>query len=207
MVTARRDHWEKAWQDRDATTTSWFQDLPVQSLALMDAIGTQPSDPIIDIGGGQSRLVLALVQRGHHDVSVLDIAQSALTGLDVDLTATLGRHRVTMITSDILDWQPGRMYAVWHDRAVNHFLTSPTDRAAYVELARRAIRAGGHLILASFAPDGPDKCSGLTVHRSDADSLAAEFSEHFDLVSVHHEVHQTPWQAAQSFHYLVLKRR
>lgn len=207
MVTSSQRHWEKSWDGRDPATTSWFQQVPTQSLALISTTGSALSDAVIDVGGGESSVTLHLLKRGYSDITVLDIAPCALDALDASLVEAQGRHSVTMVACDVLDWRPGRTYAVWHDRALNHFLTDPADRAAYVVLAATAVRPGGHLILASFALDGPEQCSGLPVYRSDAMALATEFAETFDLVSVHYERHQTPWGASQSFHYLVLTRR
>lgn len=207
MVSDNAGHWEKAWAGRDPATTSWFQAVPAQSLALISASGVAPSDPIIDVGGGESTLTLHLLERGYRDLTVLDIAPSALDALDAALVTAQGHHSVAMVATDVLMWRPGRAYGLWHDRAVNHFLTNPADRAAYVAIAATAVRSGGHLVLASFALDGPEQCSALPVHRSDAEILAAEFADAFAVVSIHREAHETPWGAAQSFHYLLLQRR
>jgi SAM-dependent methyltransferase len=207
MVSAAKAHWDGVWGDRDPTTTSWFQEVPATSLALIDALKTAPDEPIVDVGSGTSPLAQELASRGYRDITVIDIAAAALALLDRQLHEHLGDHAIKLVVTDVLAWEPDRAYGLWHDRAVNHFLTDPVDRAAYAALASRSIRSGGYLVLAAFALDGPEQCSGLIVRRSDAETLTAEFSADFDLVEVHNEFHETPWHAKQSFHYLVLRRR
>lgn len=206
-MSTTRSHWDAVWADRDPASVSWYQAEPSVSLGLIAALAVDRADPIIDVGGGMSSLTTSLVRTGHRDLTVLDIAQAALDALDASLRAEHGSHEVRLVHADVLDWQPARSYRLWHDRAVNHFLIDAEDRRRYVELAGATVSSGGHLLLASFAADGPDECSGLPVHRADDAALAAEFDASFDLARIRHELHRTPWQTTQSFHYLLLRRR
>ena len=206
-MTSVRAHWDAVWAGRDPTTVSWFQEQPARSLELIAAAGVDRDDAVIDVGCGTSPLVVRLAELGYGKLAVLDIAQTALDRLDAALVGRLGAHDVRLVCADVLAWQPDGPFALWHDRAVNHFLRQASDRRRYVDVATAAVRPGGHVVLAAFAPDGPERCSGLHVHRADPAALAAEFSPAFDLVSVTREHHSTPWHATQSFHYLLLRRR
>jgi len=206
-VSSTRTHWEQVWLDRDPATNSWYQDTPTRSLELVRLAGVGPDDPIVDIGGGCSALAITLSGLGYEDLTVLDIAQGALETLDRRLIFEFGAHAVRLLRTDVLSWRPDRPYRLWHDRALNHFFSDPVDRQRYVDLAAATITRGGHLVVAAFAPDGPDTCSGLTVHRRYPEGLAAEFAEAFDLVRITRELHETPWQATQSFQYVLLQRR
>src|SRR5205814_10594884 len=142
--------------------------------------GAIKNSAIIDIGGGTSRLVGSLVERGYEDVTVLDLSAAALASA----RSRIGDQadRVEWIAADVTIWEPSRAYDIWHDRAAFHFLTEPNDQAAYVARLRGALRVGGHAIIATFAPDGPERCSGLPVSRYDANSLGAKLGDGFDLI-------------------------
>ena len=201
------EHWETVWSTRDRDALSWYQEDPSVSLDLIDACGMSPDDAIVDVGGGASVLAARLLTGGHRDVTVVDIASAALRALDALLVAEIGpEHGAHHVCADLLRWKPDRQYLLWHDRAVNHFLTADADRRRYAELVTQTVPTGGHLVLAAFAPDGPDRCSGLPVHRCNPADLAGDFDE-FELLDVVHEQHVTPWQSTQSFHYLSLRRR
>jgi trans-aconitate methyltransferase len=161
--------------------------------------------PIIDIGGGASVLADELLDAGFADVSVLDIAGQGLTASK----SRLGDHarEVHWIVSDVLTWTPPRTYGLWHDRAVFHFLTEPEDRAKYRSVLQRAVRPGGAVIMATFAPEGPERCSGLPVQRWSAEGLAAELGAEFELVQSAREEHETPMGAVQAFTWCRFKRR
>lgn len=202
---SRAEHWGQVYTTKDDTAVSWFQDEPHLSLALIKATGLGPGAAVIDIGGGASRLVDRLLATGYSDVTVLDIAASALTKVATRLGEAAAR--ASMIAADITTWTPPRRYAIWHDRAVFHFLTETADRAAYHAALLSGTQTGSAVIIATFAPDGPEKCSGLPVCRYGADALAAEFSDHFDLVEAATEPHRTPGGTIQSFQYVRLQRR
>jgi SAM-dependent methyltransferase len=199
----RAQHWETVYSTKGDEELSWFQHAPAMSLALIRRIHPTPRSAI-DVGGGQSGLASELLRLGVEDVSVLDISSSALErarkrlGQDAD--------RVRWIVGDALEARDLRVH-LWHDRAVFHFLTDEEDRRRYVAAASTSVLPGGHAIIATFAPTGPEKCSGLLVRRYDADALAAEFADGFTLVESATETHATPWGKAQDFTYALLRRR
>ena len=196
---SRHDHWEKVYTSKGESEVSWFQETPAPSLELIERVGAEQSSGIIDIGGGASRLVDNLVSRGYQDVTVLDLSEAALASA----RSRIGdrANRVTWIAADVTTWEPSRTYDVWHDRAAFHFLTEPNDQAAYVVRLRRALRVGGHAIIATFAPDGPERCSGLMVSRYDANTLAATLGDGFDLIDARRHDHATPWGSLQKFQF------
>jgi len=202
---SRQAHWEEVYTAHDETEVSWFQDDPAPSLELIELTAPGQYTDIIDIGGGASRLADRLLARGHRHLTVLDISQAAL-----DLACLrLGRRasEVQWITADVTEWPPSRVFDIWHDRAAFHFLTDPADRAAYVARLNEALRPGGHAIIATFAEDGPEKCSGLPVSRYDAEGLARELGEAFKLVKSRRHDHATPSQATQRFQFSVFQKR
>jgi SAM-dependent methyltransferase len=201
---SRQHHWEKVYTTKGEIEVSWFQETPGLSLELIELVGAKPSSAIIDIGGGASRLVDHLIARGYEDVTVLDLSAAALASA----RSRMGDRadRVNWIAADVTIWQPSRTYDVWHDRAAFHFLTEPNDQAAYVARLRRALPVGGHAIIATFAPDGPERCSGLPVSRYDANALAATLGEGFELIDTRRHDHTTPWGAAQKFQFSTFRR-
>jgi SAM-dependent methyltransferase len=201
----RERHWERIYDTRRPERLSWYQPYPAVSLELIEGLGPARDAPIVDVGGGASTLVDELLRRGHTDLTVLDISADALGVARRRLGASA--DRVRWEHTDLLDWAPGRRYAIWHDRAVFHFLTDPADADAYRALATASVAAGGHLILATFAADGPDHCSGLPVARYDPDRLAARFAPAFAPVADRREHHRTPTGAEQRFTWLVLCSR
>ncbi len=201
---SRREHWEHVYAERSPLEVSWYQREPVLSLRLIDHCEPGPDTPIIDVGGGASTLVDHLLARGHTDITVLDLAQSALDAAAERLgDAGAGVH---WEQADITAFEPSRHYGVWHDRAVFHFLVDPEDRARYRAAAEAALPAGAHLIIATFGPEGPEKCSGLPVARYDAPSLATELGSAFERLETRHETHQTPGGAEQAFGFHLFRR-
>ena len=205
-MTGRHDHWQQVWSTRAPTDTSWYQDDPAISLALVRGV-SGPHDAVVDIGGGVSPLVVRLAEAGYRDLTVVDLAEAALAALDDVLANAMGDHHVQLVATDVLAWRPGRTFRVWHDRAAFHFLVDEADREAYAALAADSVESGGHVVLAAFAPDGPEQCSGLPVHRTDAAAIADLFAPAFTLVAETDEHHLTPWQSAQHFQYVVLRRQ
>ena len=199
-----KQHWDEVYAQKAEDAVSWFQPRPEASLALIAAAGLKPDDPIVDIGGGTSRLVDHLLAAGHKDVTVLDVAAAALE----KSRARLGKQaeRVHWIVADITRWRPERRYRLWHDRAVFHFLTEAADRAAYRRALEAGLAPGGHAVISSFALDGPERCSGLPVQRYSPETLAAELGAGFNLLEQHQEEHRTPAGKLQRFQYSVFAR-
>ncbi|MFC3227401.1 class I SAM-dependent methyltransferase [Marinibaculum pumilum] len=200
----RRDHWRRVWRQKQPQQTSWYQAEPEISLALIDAAAPALDRPVIDIGGGASLLVDALLARGHGDVTVLDIAPEAFDHARARLGAAAAR--VQWISADITTWQPSRRYALWHDRAVFHFLTGAADQAAYGRALEAGLAADGQAVIATFASDGPEKCSGLPVRRHDPASLVAALGGGLEVLEVRREAHPTPAGMRQSFLWCRLAR-
>jgi len=201
----RKQHWEDVYTNKQPTDVSWFQPRPEISLALIEASGIAHDAAIIDMGGGASRLVDCLLDAGFSDVSVLDIAGAALRHAQQRLGER--SSRVNWIEADATSFAPPRQYALWHDRAVFHFLTEAADRAAYRQRLAQALQPGGHLIIATFALDGPTVCSNLPVQRYSPETLGAELGDEFDLVETRTELHITPARKEQRFVYCRFHRK
>ena len=199
MSASRKTHWEHVYETKEPTDVSWFQPVPEQSLQLIRATGIAATDPVIDAGGGASTLVDNLVADGFSDVTVLDISAAALERSRVRLGNVA--DSVKWIVSDVTEFEPDRRYALWHDRAVFHFLTEAADRDSYVEVVRRTLRDDGHLVIATFGPEGPLRCSGLDIRRYDVEDLQQYFGTHFELRQHEIEDHRTPGGAVQQFLY------
>ena len=193
-------HWERIYTEQAPDAVSWYRPHLEKSLALIEQVAHHRSASIIDVGGGESTLVDDLLARGHENITVLDISQAAIDTNRKRLEAAA--KQVTWIMADITTVElESSVCDVWHDRAVFHFLTTVSDRAAYVRQVARAVRRGGHVIVSTFGPEGPVKCSGLDVVRYDAESLHQEFGEHFHLVESYKELHHTPFGTVQQFLY------
>ena len=206
MITSRSAavaHWATVWHDRDPDTVTWFQpDLSVSRRLIARAGGATSS--IIDVGGGASRLVDHLVDAGYRDVTVLDIAASAL-----DAARERLGHRadpVCWIDADVTEVEFERTFDIWHDRAVFHFLIDPDDRGRYLANLRHALPVGGHLVLSTFGPDGPEQCSGLPVRRYDLESMGATLGDCYELVTHEFELHVAPSGATQQFLSALFRR-
>ena len=201
---SRKSHWETVYTTKGENEVSWFQRNPSPSLELIDLAGPTPASAIVDIGGGASRLVDGLVARGFKRVTVLDISEAALDAAK----ARLGERasQVEWIVADVTKWHPAQAFDIWHDRAAFHFLTDAADRSAYVARMKQAVKPGGHVIIGTFALDGPEKCSGLPVNRYDAASLAGELGEGLELVDSRRHDHSTPWNSAQRFQFCIFRR-
>jgi SAM-dependent methyltransferase len=197
-------HWERVYATHSSDDVSWYEPEPVTSLRLVEAAARSIRDAIIDVGAGASRLVDRLLDDGFSDVTVLDVSSGALD----ETRARLGARAssVTFVVGDVLTFAPDREYGVWHDRAVFHFLTTDADRVRYVELAGRAVRPSGKLVIGTFAEDGPTHCSGLPVCRYAADELATAFAPAFALVRHDREEHVTPSGATQPFTWTIFER-
>ena len=204
-MSDRSSHWETVYSTKAENQLSWFQESPAISLELIKATGANKDAAIIDIGGGASRLADALLSDGYRRLAVLDLSGSALAAAKRRIGSS--SDKIDWIVADVTTWTPARSYDVWHDRAAFHFLTAPSDRSAYVDRLRRAVVAGGHVIIATFALDGPEKCSGLPVQRYDGKSLAKELGSEFELVETRGDAHVTPWDSTQSFQFSRFRKR
>lgn len=191
-------HWDKIYGNNASDKVSWYRPHLEQSLALIEQAGARPSTSIIDVGAGESTLVDDLLARSYSNLTVLDISQAAIAATKKRLGEEA--DQVLWLVGDITkaELQPGA-YDLWHDRAVFHFLTSVSDRSAYVRQVIRSVRRGGHVIVSAFGPDGPTHCSGLDVVRYDAESLHAEFGASFRLISSSRDLHRTPFGTTQQF--------
>ena len=200
-----KDHWEKVYTTRATDAVSWFQPHADTSVGLIKATGAALDASIIDVGGGASTLVDDLLALGYTNLTVLDLSAAALAAARQRLGGKASRVR--WIEADITRANlPEREFDIWHDRAVFHFLTSPEERAAYVQAVFRAVKPGGHVIVATFAEDGPNQCSGLPVMRYRPDELHAEFGEAFALLKHEKEEHHTPSGTVQQFVYCYCRR-
>ena len=200
-----KTHWQRIYETKAPTQVSWYQEHARYSLQFIQNTGAQKTDHIIDIGAGASTLVDDLLVAGFQQISVLDVSETALQ---------LARQRlgpraanVTWIEADITQVNlPRQTYDVWHDRAVFHFLTQATDRQRYVAAVQQSVRKGGHVIIATFAPDGPEHCSGLEVMRYSPENLHGEFGSGFELVDSTYETHHTPFGKEQKFIYCYCRK-
>jgi SAM-dependent methyltransferase len=197
-------HWQSVYAQKSPISVSWYQAAPVLSHALITAVAPSRDARIVDVGGGASTLVDALLASGYTALTVLDLAPAALAHARERLGASAST--VTWLAADILTAAlPAAAYDVWHDRAVFHFLTSSHAQAEYLAQLRHALRPGGHVVIATFAEDGPLRCSGLEVARYSARELHELFGNEFRSVSDHREVHTTPGGASQTFTYCVFQ--
>ena len=193
-------HWDGRYA-AGVESVSWFQADPAASLELIGEYA-DPSCSVVDVGGGASRLVDALLGLGYRDLTVVDVSPAALRASH----DRVGNAPVAWVATDIRDWQPTRAFDVWHDRAAYHFLAEIDDQQAYWQLVRDSVAPGGHVVLGTFAPDGPQTCSGLPVVRYSAADLAESMGEGFSAVASRVEEHLTPAGAAQSFQWVVAER-
>jgi SAM-dependent methyltransferase len=193
-------HWEAVFNSKAPDAVSWYRPHLEVSLELIARCAPGRSASIIDVGAGESTLVDDLLARGYEQISVLDVSKTAVEGTK----KRLGRaaERVNWIVGDITEISlPPQAFDVWHDRAVFHFLVDPVQRHSYVQSVLQAVKPGGYVIVSTFGPDGPTKCSGLEVMRYDAEALHGEFGGRFRVEESSKEMHRTPWGTAQQFVY------
>jgi SAM-dependent methyltransferase len=200
-----RAHWERAHTERTADQVSWYEPLPQRSLKLIQATKLDHDASILDVGGGASSLAARLLATGYTDLTVADISPVALAHAQTELGASAAR--ITWIEADIRTHDFGRCFDLWHDRAVFHFMVNPADRNRYLDVLHKTLRPGGHLILATFGPQGPTQCSGLPVDRYGADDVQRILGDNFELLSSTLATHRTPSGRSQQFHYAHLLRR
>ena len=201
----KKTHWETVYETKPADSVSWFQPHAEKSLEIIQATGQNKHAALIDVGGGASTLVDDLLNLGYDNLSVLDLSAAALKVAQDRLGAKAAT--VNWLVGDITTVSlPANAYDIWHDRAVFHFLTEEADRRAYVAQVMRSVRPNGHIIIATFAEDGPEKCSGLPVMRYSPEALHQEFGRGFQLVSQDKETHHTPFGTDQQFIYCYCRK-
>ena len=204
-AASRQAHWDKVYNTKRENELSWFQENPAPSLDLIAKAAATSASSVIDVGGGASRLVDALVERGFRDVTVLDLSDAALMAAKARLLSRA--EQVQWVVADVMEWEPQRFaYDIWHDRAAFHFLTEECDRVAYVARLTKGVKPGGHAIIATFAPDGPERCTGLPVQRYDAESLRGVVGDAFELIETLRHEHRTPWGSDQHFQFSLFRR-
>lgn len=196
-------HWNAAYAQGE-TTRSWFETEPVMSLRMPDAAGVSADASLVDIGGGTSRLVDRLLARGHDDLTVVDVSDAALGIAERRLGPDAAR--VHWVSADICSWSPGRVFDVWHDRAVMHFLTAAADLGHYLRTLTAATGPGAVAVFGCFAPDGPTHCSGLPVVRRDPGDLAEVLGAAWSLTAADRELHPTPGGTVQPFTWAAFAR-
>ena len=195
----RKSHWEEVYRDKSPLEVSWYQSEPDLSLRMIRATQLPCDAAIIDVGGGASVLVDRLYEQGYHRLAVLDISARALDSA----RQRLGSHaeNILWFEADVTAFKSPQTFDLWHDRAVFHFLTNPADRKRYVDVLKRTLKPGGHLVMAAFAIGGPQQCSGLDIVQYDAAKLLRELGDGFHLHEEATEVHNTPSGKAQQFAY------
>ena len=196
-------HWQHVYEEKAPDEVSWFEADPATSLALIDAADLSPGAAIVDVGGGASRLAAALVRRGYEDVTVADISAPALE--QARLVAGPEAERIEFVEADVTDGLE-RTFELWHDRALLHFMVDAGERRAYLDALDTGLRPGGHLIVATFGPAGPTRCSGLPVVRYGATDLAELLGGGYELLRQETVEHTTPGANTQQFVYALFRR-
>jgi trans-aconitate methyltransferase len=194
--------WDGAYTSKSPAERSWTQDSPTESLGFITPLQLPTNTPIIDVGGGSSHLVDALLERKFTNITVLDISSAALA----EAKARTNSEIVHWTVADITRWNPPQQFGLWHDRAVFHFLVDSEQQQDYLKTVKHGTQSGSYIVMATFAPDGPEMCSGLPVRRWAADELANFFTKDFSLLKTERNLHTTPWGSTQSFTWLVLRR-
>jgi SAM-dependent methyltransferase len=192
-------HWQRVYRERRLQEVSWYEPVPEASLELIEEAALARDAAILDAGGGASNLAGHLLRVGYTDITVADISEAALRHSREELGPDA--ERITWLQTDLRTHGLGRRFDLWHDRAVLHFMVDPADRAAYLDTLRDAVRPSGHLIVATFGPEGPAQCSGLPVDRYSAAELAALLADDFELLSSRLLLHRTPSGTTQQFLY------
>ena len=200
-----KSHWEEIYDTKSPTEVSWYQTRPSLSLEIIESTGIEKGQGIIDVGGGASLLVDCLLDAGYEDLTVLDISERSL---EVS-KARLGDRRddVKWFVEDVREFHPSRRLHLWHDRAVFHFLTDEDDQRKYVEVLKESLASGSFVVIATFAIDGPTRCSGLDVVRYDAETLSSRLGSGFEQIGQYNESHYTPGGKEQKFNYFLFKRK
>lgn len=203
------EHWDSVYRTKAAEALSWHAPRLETSLEWIERAAPDRAAAVLDVGGGVASLAGDLLASGYENLTVLDLAPAAIERARAELRGRMGdgADRVRWIVGDVLTLElPAAAWDLWHDRAVFHFLTRPEERAAYVRQVERALGPGGRVVMATFGPEGPERCSGLPTCRYDAAGLQREFGSGFAVVRSAVVEHRTPWGAAQPFLYCSMER-
>jgi len=200
-----KSHWENIYDKKGDEEVSWYQEVPITSLELVNKYSASKEDKIIDVGAGNANLIIELVDKEYSNLSALDISKNALKRTKNKLGSKA--EKISWIVSDILEYKSDEEFTIWHDRAVFHFLTKEEDIKIYSDLMSDKIKKGGVLILATFSKEGPLKCSGLEISQYNKEGLIDIFGEDFELLESFTENHITPFETNQDFIYTVWRRK
>ena len=200
MTISKKDHWENIYDSKAINEVSWYQPIPKTSLNFIESCSLQRNSPIIDVGGGDSFLSDYLLKRDYEDISVLDISSNAIERAK-KRQGELSK-KINWIVSDVLDFSPTKEYAVWHDRAVFHFLRDEKYIKQYINILLQSLAQKGNLVLGTFAEDGPTRCCALDVKRYSFQNFENLLSEHFTIIKTQHVIHKTPFETEQSFNFI-----
>jgi len=203
-MSDRKEHWQTVYETKLTDQVSWYQPMPNPSLDALARFHAMPDQSLIDIGGGSSSLAAELLRAGWRDLTVLDISDAALSQARRALGAA--QSSIDWVCANITTWCPERTYDIWHDRAVFHFLTDQTERAAYKSALSKGLAEGGLMLIGTFAKDGPETCSGLPVRQYDPDDLAKEFGNSLRVIDSWRETHLTPSGAQQAFTWCAFRK-
>jgi hypothetical protein len=202
-ITTRKNHWETVYETKNPDQVSWTQDVPKTSLDFIHSFGLTKKSKIIDIGGGDSKLVDYLLDEGFENITVLDISAKALEKVQHRLGEKA--KKINWVVSDITEFEPKTTYDVWHDRATFHFLTTSDQVSKYMETARRSVN--GYLTIGTFSENGPTKCSGLDIKQYNEETLTKELNHGFEKIRCVTEDHLTPFHTTQNFLFCSFKRQ
>ena len=200
MTISKKDHWEKIYNSKALDEVSWYQPIPKTSLNFIDSCSLQSNSPIIDVGGGDSFLSDYLLKRDYEDISVLDISSNAIERAKKRQGEL--SNKIDWIVSDVLDFNAKKKYAVWHDRAVFHFLRDKKDIENYINILSKSLIDNGNLVLGAFAEDGPKRCCALDVRRYSFQNFENLLSEYFTIIKTQNVIHKTPFETEQSFNFI-----
>jgi cyclopropane fatty-acyl-phospholipid synthase-like methyltransferase len=203
MSQERKEHWDNVYATKQPQEVSWTQEKPQTSLDFIHSFKVDKKASIIDIGGGDSKLVDYLIEEGFEDISVLDISEKALEKAKQRLGEKAAK--VNWIVSDITEFTPKKKYDVWHDRATFHFLTTATQVQKYMDIARNAVK--NYITIGTFSKNGPKKCSGLDIKQYTENELQAELVKGFEKIKCINEDHVTPFNTVQNFLFCSFKRQ
>ena len=200
MTISKKDHWENIYDSKALNEVSWYQPIPKTSLNFIESCSLQRNSPIIDVGGGDSFLSDYLLKRDYEDISVLDISSNAIERAKKRQGEL--SNKINWIVSDVLDFNPTKEYAVWHDRAVFHFLRDEKDIKEYINILLKSLAQKGNLVLGTFAEDGPKRCCALDVRRYSFQNFENLLSKYFTIIKTQNVTHKTPFDTEQSFNFI-----